>query len=101
MCRKEKGMERPNEKIWLNVETMKLLSEFNLSENDLSKALKHLFPDEYANNEEKCLRQAKNIKTKPMLRPYTEAQKKSLDFIRKDSEELKNELTKIGIVVNC
>jgi hypothetical protein len=94
-------MERPNEKIWLNVETMKLLNEFNLNENDLVKALKHLFPDVYANDTEKCLEQAKNIKTKRMLSAYTEAQKKSLDFIRKDSEELKNELTKIGIVINC
>jgi hypothetical protein len=94
-------MERPNENIWLNVETMKILHEFNLEEKDLAKALKYLFPDEYANDEEKCLRQAKNIKTKHMLESYTDSQKKSFDFIRKDTEIIKNELTKIGIVVNC
>lgn len=92
-------MERPNKLVWLCVETMKLLNEMNLTEKELCKALGHLFPDVY-DTPEKCLEQAKNIENKPMLKPYTEKQKKHFDFIKKDMEILKNELTTIGIGVN-
>lgn len=90
-------MERPNNNIWLCLETMKLLNELNLSEEDTARALEYLFPDVYYGNREKSLEQAKNIKTKPMLSAYTESQKQHFDFIKKDMEELVKELRTIGL----
>lgn len=92
-------MERPNEKIWCSLETMKLLNELNLTESDTARALKYLFPDVY-DTEEKAMKQAENIKTKPLLSKYTDEAKKHFEYYKKDMEMLRNELTQIGLCVN-
>ena len=90
-------MERPNEKIWLSVETMKLLNELNLTEEKTAEALVYLFPDVY--NAETALKQAKNIKEKKMLSAYTPEQKKNFNFVDEDMEMLTSELKSANIIM--